>query len=52
MYLYQAIDKRLVHISQLQKSNTLYLENTCYNFLSKCFLIQVENHNSMETFAY
>jgi len=51
MYLYQATDKRLVHIFQFQKFNTLYLENTCYIFLCKCFLIQVENLNSMENLA-
>jgi hypothetical protein len=51
MYLYQAIDERLVHIFQLQKSNILYLDNTFYIFLCRCFLIQVENLNSMENLA-
>jgi hypothetical protein len=51
MYLYQATNKRLVHIFQLQKSNTLYLDNTCYIFLCICLNIQVENLNSLENLA-
>jgi hypothetical protein len=41
MYLYQAIDKRLVHNFQFQKSNTLYLKNTCYNFNVYVFLFKL-----------
>jgi hypothetical protein len=42
MYLYQAINKRLIHIFQFQRSNTLYLENMganslrCTKILSLC----------------
>ncbi len=33
------------------RSNTLYMENICYNFLCKCIFIQVENFNSMANLA-
>jgi len=35
MYLYQSTNKKLIHIFQLQKSNTLHLENICYYFFNE-----------------
>jgi hypothetical protein len=47
MYLYQATNKRLVQIFQIQKSNILYLENTCYVFNVDVFLFKLKI-NSMK----
>ncbi len=51
MYLYQAINKTSIHIFQLQKFNTLHLENNIVIFLFRCLLIQVENFNSIKKFG-
>jgi len=41
MYLYEATNKRPIHIFQLQKSNTLYLKNTCYIFYVDVLLFKL-----------
>ncbi len=45
MHVYRGTNSRSVNISQLQKSNTIYLVYICCNLKNKCLLLQIDNIN-------